>query len=143
MAGIVAKLETVLNDRCIAGLWVECLPEDLFWSFGGHLLAPSPTQYLAPSWSWVSVNARVNFLPELERRDPRLRIIECSTIPVNTKLLLGKLKGGKLRVSGAFRVGGITATFKYDQNWFYVDISNRIAFLQLGYRQRPIRTSRL
>jgi hypothetical protein len=135
IAGIVAKLETVWNNRCIAGLWVECLLENLFWSFGGNPLAPSRTQYLAPSWSWVSVNAIINFLPELERRDPRLRIIECSTMPVNTKVLLGKLKGGKLRVFWAFYIGGITATFKYDQNWFCVDISNRISFLQLGYRQ--------
>lgn len=52
--------------RYVAGLWSSRLEEELFWEVDDKINARRPvsTEYVAPSWSWASVNGRVSFQPK-------------------------------------------------------------------------------
>ncbi|KAJ4385962.1 hypothetical protein N0V85_007939 [Neurospora sp. IMI 360204] len=52
------------HARYVAGLWSSRLEEELFWEVDDKLGARRPAGYVAPSWSWASVNGRVSFRPK-------------------------------------------------------------------------------
>ena len=62
--GLATEVELYCGDKLLAGLWHNHLREELLWFANG----PGPgkaleTQELqAPSWSWISINGRVQWL---------------------------------------------------------------------------------
>jgi len=44
-----------------AGLWLETLPQGLCWRVGGERPAGMQSDYVAPSWSWASVDGQVRY----------------------------------------------------------------------------------
>ena len=63
------------HARYVAGLWSSRLEDELFWDSEDTIDARRPTDYVAPSWSWASVNGRVSFrmLVDPVRRFKKLR----------------------------------------------------------------------
>ncbi|KAI0127336.1 heterokaryon incompatibility protein-domain-containing protein [Xylariales sp. AK1849] len=70
MAGIAAYFSSLPEDetskqenRYLAGLWSTDLVKNLCWrvAYGGALGA-RPTEYRAPTWSWVSIDGPITFL---------------------------------------------------------------------------------
>lgn len=57
MSGLATKFAEELKDEYLAGLWKSTLPVDMLWQ-GNYNAAwnPDPKYYIAPSWSWASVN---------------------------------------------------------------------------------------
>lgn len=49
------------KDEYLAGLWQSTLLLDLFWSVDDDT-AKTPEEYMAPSWSWAGLHAKVSFL---------------------------------------------------------------------------------
>lgn len=97
----------------VAGLWrpARGLPfgaefvEQLLWfasaqQDGSCLLAPRPSSYVAPSFSWASNNNRVCFRPIPGRMEFRafVEVIDCRTTPRAVELPLGGVLDGELRV---------------------------------------------
>ena len=58
IAGITARFRTILDDRCITGIWEKTLPEDLLW----HRLirkeydSGEMSHSQLPTWSWASLS---------------------------------------------------------------------------------------
>lgn len=58
IAGVARRVETVLQDELIAGLWRSRFIEQLCWStfdYTGRGRPPNPAKpWIAPSWSWAN-----------------------------------------------------------------------------------------
>nr|ADT63861.1 HET domain protein pin-c3 [Neurospora discreta] len=52
------------HAQYVAGLWSSRLKEELFWEVEDKSRASRPADYVAPSWSWASVNGGVSFRPK-------------------------------------------------------------------------------
>jgi hypothetical protein len=55
LSGLAKRIEGMLQDEYVAGLWGSTLLGDLLWQIsrpGG----PWPPKYRAPSWSWLSID---------------------------------------------------------------------------------------
>lgn len=72
ISGIADRLGKQVNDTYIAGHWLSTLPKSLLWQVMHASVAsfrvshnrwqnPRPTEFLGPSWSWTSVNHKVDF----------------------------------------------------------------------------------
>jgi hypothetical protein len=56
ISGIAKTIAAATNYTYIAGLWREDLLRSLCWQIGiGRTRARRPSQYIAPSWSWASI----------------------------------------------------------------------------------------
>jgi hypothetical protein len=61
IAGITARFRSILNDKCIAGLWEKTLPEDLLWrrlirkEYDRRDIAESQL----PTWSWAGLSCAI------------------------------------------------------------------------------------
>ncbi|KAE8389648.1 hypothetical protein BDV23DRAFT_184249 [Aspergillus alliaceus] len=66
LSGVAARMQAILGDNYIAGLWKHNLLFDLLWYIKyGRQADGKPSfrvdAYRAPSWSWASVEGRVHF----------------------------------------------------------------------------------
>ena len=59
LSGIAKLMEQALDDQYCAGLWRKRLVTQLFWSCEEEELRPRPKPYRAPSWSWASLDGRI------------------------------------------------------------------------------------
>lgn len=93
LAGLVKMVQAFYADKYLAGIWELQLPEQLLWKHLGRTVSgvhkyPMPSRYRAPSWSWASVDGKVEFckyITEVKRFAPGpkeltargVRIISC------------------------------------------------------------------
>lgn len=62
-AGIASLIATRYNEEYLAGIWRSDLKCGLMWSVPrSKQLAPAPGDYTAPSFSWASVNTKVEYI---------------------------------------------------------------------------------
>ncbi|KAK7015494.1 hypothetical protein VNI00_019124 [Paramarasmius palmivorus] len=98
-----------VQGRYLAGLWEKFLPQDLLWKKANTSLRTRPTLYLAPSWSWASVDVEISLYSALDQRldtafveDPtqlkRCEILKCEVHLDDERLLHGKVKSGLLTI---------------------------------------------
>jgi hypothetical protein len=64
VAGVARQVQTILREPFIAGLWKGSLLQQLLWYFDVRdkiqmSFTPPAETYLAPSWSWLSLNETV------------------------------------------------------------------------------------
>jgi hypothetical protein len=57
ISGIARKIAKKVQSQYLAGLWRENLGHGLFWQTVSTAIRPK--EYLAPSWSWASLDGRV------------------------------------------------------------------------------------
>ncbi|KAM7185908.1 hypothetical protein V8F20_011612 [Naviculisporaceae sp. PSN 640] len=64
-SGIAGYTQSHIKDEYLAGLWRQDLAKQLLWHTNGqHALQPraaSAGAFLAPSWSWLSVNTPIGY----------------------------------------------------------------------------------
>lgn len=67
------KFSNGRNGRYLAGLWEAHLPSALLWrrisipSLISRLNSARPTAYIAPTWSWASINGTVEFVTGMHK----------------------------------------------------------------------------
>ena len=98
ISGVTQKLLSTINDDPIAGLWSGHLPYGLAWSRAGHIPGKRPETYVAPSWSWASLEGEVEFLREAKGWVDMTTVVDCNTRP--TKSPFGPLRSGTLTLRG-------------------------------------------
>ncbi|KAH7409795.1 heterokaryon incompatibility protein-domain-containing protein [Phaeosphaeria sp. MPI-PUGE-AT-0046c] len=59
IAGVASIFEARFHMRAVFGLWMESLTEELLWHVGMNARRCSKATKQAPSWSWASMNCRV------------------------------------------------------------------------------------
>ena len=136
-AGIAEEVQAATQDDYVAGLWRRDLVEGLLWTVDVNIkdqryLNNSPVrpqQYLAPSWSWLSVNRTVELQP-FEK--PKIRhMVELNAEVENvTKNKFGAIKDGLISVSGVL----VPAICEEDNaEWCFHFIGSMWVGKSLGY----------
>ena len=107
-AGVAEEIQAVSRDDYVAGLWRRDLPESLLWTVDMSYIEQqcpnaSPTRsqsYLAPSWSWLSINRAVQLpiFPKWTIRD--MAAINAAVESV-TENKFGAIKYGVISAWGA------------------------------------------
>lgn len=115
LSGIAAEIGYLLESSYAAGLWKCHLPFSLLWTAkpGGY----RPADYLAPSWSWASVQGSISF-PDgmrevfklLNRKGECAIILDLSIDLVMPTGPFGQVKSGWIRVKGKVGVASWTWT---------------------------------
>ena len=111
LSGLAKKMQALLQDDYLAGLWKGTLSSDLLWKVNGGeqtngLLPTRAPQYRAPSWSWAALDGHI--MPGRPNIDRILIIVEdAATDPTGTGNPLGQLKSGWIRLRGVLLPGTI------------------------------------
>lgn len=85
---------TDTNDY-LAGIWRNDLPKGLLWTLHDSSVASRHSQYIAPSWSWASMNGQVHFPFGDVGAAKSLKLLDVS-IELKTNDHLGAIVGAKL-----------------------------------------------
>jgi hypothetical protein len=107
LAGIAKQMSIFTRDTYIAGMWRRNLESDLLWFTRQTLpTKPYPSVYRAPSWSWASIDAPVDWI----RGSLPLRHIEIVEVFLEheTDDIMGLVKGGWLDVKGKLKPATLT-----------------------------------
>ncbi|KAI0333430.1 HET-domain-containing protein [Cubamyces sp. BRFM 1775] len=119
-AGLAEMFAVALGSNYVAGTWEDdFLLDDLLW-YCRNLLRPRPTVYLAPSWSWASVDAPVTYILPLtptttSRLSDMAQVVGCDIVAQDESFCYGPVSGGHLvlrarlfpgRLDGSKATGG-------------------------------------
>jgi len=131
----VDRLQIVWKDKYVAGMWRGCMIDHLLW---GCVNPDQRTEglYLAPSWSWLSVETQI-YTMYVSRNDAE--VLECSVEPVDPSSPLGKVSSGFLTVNAAY-VSSLDKSKDQTQRWFdrpmrrvSLGSSSGAVYLKLGF----------
>lgn len=100
IGGIVQLLQDVWKDEYLAGFWKGNILFTSFWYKAGDENHASNVDdsYLAPSWSWLSINSAVDFWI-LDSVDAEF--VDCRIELQNPNLPFGSVTHGELTIRGA------------------------------------------
>lgn len=121
LSGIAEEFqEYIIKETYIAGFWKSTLAEELLWMIPRERQAngsPStrPTQYRAPSWSWLSIDGIVH----LETPMFKPTLIEVQKIHVDLldeNHTTGQIKGGYMIVRGHLLPATYRTNISFDPN---------------------------
>ncbi|KAI1300819.1 heterokaryon incompatibility protein-domain-containing protein [Xylaria venustula] len=82
LSGVAKQMQRFREARYVAGLWEDNLIEDLLWRTFA-LSAERPSKWRAPTWSWASINGRVQYVSnsdEVKRTFAQVLEIECAPL---------------------------------------------------------------
>lgn len=102
-SAIAAEMSRVTDCRYLAGLWEKNLVHQLVWSVRKFAKTPLMQDYVAPSWSWASVNVPINVASTVWSKKDKISladVIDADVEPVVEGFPYGQLRGGYLRLSG-------------------------------------------
>ncbi len=111
ISGIAATTAQSSGDEYVAGLWRNTLPIDLLWHLktGRAKMVLTFPNYIAPSWSWASINRGVVWNP-LKHPKPLITILDIHCTP-SGKNSYGEIStGASLTLRGPFAPIRICAT---------------------------------
>lgn len=83
--GVAERFERMVEDESVVGLWRGSLGSDLLWSSreyqrrGNRSLfrrAARPTEYLAPSWSWMAIDRATKFRRRTKKSEDKSLLYE-------------------------------------------------------------------
>lgn len=106
LSGLAKQFQSAGAGTYLAGLWSENLLQLLHWRVDPRSEQPSRNKnnYLAPSWSWVSINGRIQFPCRDEvsgktKRQPAVRLLDAKYTPA-TADHTGSVLAGYIKVAG-------------------------------------------
>ena len=106
MSGIAKRVQVLLNDEYLAGLWRKYLPTQLLWTVRDRRLANGlpltrPRPYRAPSWSWASVDGKIGYYYEdyEDYGGILITVLDAGVTPVGADST-GQIKDGFIRLTG-------------------------------------------
>lgn len=109
LSGIAAEFQRLSGDVYLAGLWQRNLPWGLLWhmfpdEMTGSQIADVNKSYVAPSWSFASIEKPVLFNAPIDyARNTLIQIHSAETIASMSLAPLGKVTSGKLTLTGPMR----------------------------------------
>ncbi|KAI1428433.1 heterokaryon incompatibility protein-domain-containing protein [Xylaria sp. FL1777] len=86
LSGVVKQMQRVRDAKYLAGLWEDNLVDDLLWSTFA-LSAGRPLRWRGPTWSWVSVNGRIQYVSnsdEVNRTFAKIIEVECTPLATDS-----------------------------------------------------------
>jgi hypothetical protein len=109
IAGLAAEIQRIVRDEYCAGLWKKQLSSHLLWRANptdrkqrdGLISGQDSLEYIAPSWSWASIQYPVEavyFDPEFHH--PVAEILDIQLNLVNKDDMFGALKNAAVQIRG-------------------------------------------
>ncbi|KAK0651131.1 heterokaryon incompatibility protein-domain-containing protein [Cercophora newfieldiana] len=100
LAAVAQRMQWVLGDEYLAGLWSGSIVRGLMW-YRDDEPVKRLAEYSAPSWTWASIaaSARIYFR-NFTALAPHFSIIDCRTFPTYSAAPYGSVQYGYLRVTG-------------------------------------------
>ena len=103
LSGLASRVQQILDDEYLAGLWKRILPSQLMWQVydgrqGNELPSVRPAQYRAPSWSWASVDGCVGW-ENISQTGFLVTIVQARVTPIDNNPM-GQVKDGFIRLQG-------------------------------------------
>jgi serine/threonine protein kinase len=102
LAGLATTVNNVVGSQYLAGLWNNDLKRNLLW-FRDFSTPPSTRpRYIAPSWSWASIDSQVMWPKSIMELvdDYTSEISSCSTTLTSTISPFGGVVDGYLKIRG-------------------------------------------
>ena len=115
LSGLATLVAAKTGDKYLAGMWASSLLSDLTWAVKAfepshHCDDPEhdasmpparkavvkyPSQYRAPSWSWASLDAEIDYIHSTSEGEPLASVVDAAVQPLN-KDPFGRLASGHL-----------------------------------------------
>jgi hypothetical protein len=103
LAGLAGQNRRNFQQKYLAGIWGDNLPQDLLWSVKDGAKAKRPVQHSPPTWSWASSNGSVSFQNIGPDNFLLCRVIDAESVPANTSNPMGEVSAGRIVISGRLR----------------------------------------
>jgi hypothetical protein len=97
ISALAMHVNATLKDKYLAGLWQRNLETQLLWESQDPATAFRATDYIAPSWSWASLEGQIF---TIYRTETKVQILGCEVIPVSPDASYGAVSSGYLRIRG-------------------------------------------
>ena len=98
LSGIASEVQSHLKgDRYLAGLWKSNLLVELLWTINPFSFGRRPYNYRAPTWSWASIDGRIQFLWVGTESVPVVELVDATTSLDNPLYRMGSVEAGTLR----------------------------------------------
>jgi hypothetical protein len=109
LGGLATRFAELLEypfEDYLAGMWRYNLVSQLLWTSQCDDVRKRPKRYRAPSWSWASVDSRIDFTGyrfsdyQFGYKDDygvRPRVVEVNCVPISTLNPFGAVKSGLLK----------------------------------------------
>ncbi|KAF2435572.1 HET-domain-containing protein [Tothia fuscella] len=115
-----------------AGLWAETFPQGLCWSVSGERAADSFGTFVAPSWSWASLNGPVKWVGQFNA-DVTTKTIRWDAKVVDVSV---KVKGqndlGTVEMGSSILLQGVIVPCTLDIPDFEANISDKCILRRIG-----------
>ena len=128
-AGIVEEAQALTGSGYIAGFWRHNLEQQLLWGVLRRLSKNRPQSYLAPSWSWLSVDSVICVYDYRRCTRVILDILDVSVTNLNDDVL-GPIKHGYIRARGI--LGSAIWTRRFQWEWKFRLIRGRRPLRRCG-----------
>ena len=103
ISGIAKRMQGLLDDEYLAGLWRRYLPSQLLWTVDDYELKTAlsftrPMSYRAPSWSWASIDGKV-WSSRSGYDGVVITVLDVRVTPIGPEST-GQIKDGFIRLNG-------------------------------------------
>jgi hypothetical protein len=142
ISGIASNIAKKVQSDYLAGLWRNNLVHDLFWKT--VTVATKPKKYRAPSWSWASIDGRINW-PFWRASSTCSKcilywtLLDAQTTPVGLDPY-GAVRDGFLKVRGTLEEVKVTQLSRgWSQNsWRLTYNEEEIGYVNLDIESKDI-----
>jgi hypothetical protein len=119
ISGLAHIIQAETGDEYVAGMWRKGLEMQLCWSTSNGRKRRKTTSYIAPTWSWASLDAVIHSMEDLFHEKPDsidvfVDVLDIQLQPAGTDPL-GQLASANLRLGCVFL---LRVTSHSDEEWF-------------------------
>ncbi|KAF4627528.1 hypothetical protein G7Y89_g10626 [Cudoniella acicularis] len=106
LSGLAHEYQLRWGDEYVAGMWKKDLWKSLLWRRNEKYNLPEPkrpVKYRAPTWSWASMDGRIEFdtFPNFREQDSRIQINDVS-VELSGSDSMGQVSGGIIELRAVF-----------------------------------------
>ena len=124
LAGVARRIHKQTGDVYLAGLWKSDIMKQLCWSTDNECNQSfvRPSRYLAPSWSWVSLDSKINVAKFIDNDFYwRAHLVDVKTILFDESSPFAEVTDGWLVLRGQVKQA---RTMDKHGNWVPMSFSN-------------------
>ncbi|KAF4465669.1 hypothetical protein FALBO_7482 [Fusarium albosuccineum] len=146
ISAIAARVQQRIGSEYVAGLWKDNIDNDLLWQRIAPIRESQP-EYVAPSFSWASMDGEVDYFCFRNGRQPYHKTSTVLHVEAQARLEapLSHVEGGRLDVRGPLSLGVIQGfsnegllTFRLGTMYFQVEADTLLQTLTTpGTEGRP------
>ena len=103
LSAIAKVVQKQLGWTYLAGLWRENLISDLLWERVSTVVSRMPKTWRAPSWSWASLDAPIEYDWCHFHIQSLSKVLSCTTVPLHSMNPFGQIRKAELVIRGHIR----------------------------------------